>query len=43
MIVFDKWSAEVDESDLDSLYKNSNLGITQDHENKSSELIWGRD
>jgi len=43
MIVFDKWSAEVDESDLDSLYKNSNLGITQDHENKSRELIWGRD
>ena len=43
MIVFDKRSSEVGDSDLSSLYKNSNLGMTQDHENKGPALIWGRD
>jgi phosphonate transport system ATP-binding protein len=43
MIVFDKRSSEVGDSDLSSLYQNSNLGMTQDHENKGRALIWGRD
>jgi phosphonate transport system ATP-binding protein len=42
-IVFDKTASEVDDSDLNSLYQDSNLGIAQDYENKNSTQIWGRD
>ncbi len=42
-IAFDKTASEVDDSDLSSLYQDSNLGIAQDYENKNSTQIWGRD
>ena len=43
MILFDKPVSEVGDTDFSTLYQNSNLGITQDYENKSSAHIWGRD
>ena len=43
LIMFDKAASEVSNTDLRSLYQESNRGITHDHENKNITHIWGRD
>jgi len=43
LIMFDKAASEVGDSDLRSLYQESNLDFTRNHENENAPQIWGRD